>query len=88
MKSVAGNAIGLISNLTNSVVRIKPHRSARELGTNGVTVMIAQGFTLVCGKEYAPSTYQLIVNEIELEFSAAGLFTTKVAVPLAAASTN
>jgi hypothetical protein len=42
----------------------------------------------VCGKEYAPSTYQLIVNEIELEFSAAGLFTTKVAVPLAAASTN
>ena len=44
--------------------------------------LAAHAFTLVCGKEWTPSTDQLIVNEIELEFGAPGLFTTKVAVPI------
>jgi hypothetical protein len=43
--------------------------------------MIACAFTLVCGKVLTSSTDQLIVNEIELEFGAPGLFTTKVARP-------
>jgi hypothetical protein len=46
-----GNAFDLSTKLTNSVIRIEPHRGGSELGINGDSIMIAHAFTLACGKE-------------------------------------